>query len=83
MRWLARARAAALARCLMGLSRSRSAPGRSGPASTWAPAYGSTRMLVGADGPRSAVARSLQLGVNRQFLAGIEHEYADAPIAGR
>jgi digeranylgeranylglycerophospholipid reductase len=41
---------------------------------------GTTRFLVGADGPRSAVARSLQLGENTQFLAGIEHEYDAAPI---
>lgn len=41
---------------------------------------GTTRFLIGADGPRSAVARSLQLGKNREFLTGIEHEYADAPI---
>jgi len=33
------------------------------------------RFLVGADGPRSAVARDFGLGLNRQFLAGIEGEY--------
>jgi flavin-dependent dehydrogenase len=42
---------------------------------------GSTRYLVGADGPRSSVARSLGLGQSTRFLAGIEHEFADAPIA--
>ncbi|APV52245.1 FAD-dependent oxidoreductase [Betaproteobacteria bacterium GR16-43] len=36
---------------------------------------GSTRYLVGADGPTSRVARALRLGVNREFLFGIEHEY--------
>jgi flavin-dependent dehydrogenase len=41
---------------------------------------GTTRILVGADGPRSAVARSLRLGQNRKFLIGIEHEYTAAPI---
>jgi flavin-dependent dehydrogenase len=41
---------------------------------------GTTRFLVGADGPRSAVARTLGLGENRKFLAGIEHEYAELPI---
>lgn len=41
---------------------------------------GRTRFLVGADGPRSTVARALGLGRNRRFLAGIEHEYADAEI---
>lgn len=42
---------------------------------------GTTRFLVGADGPRSAVARSLRLGENTRFLAGVEHEYAGSTIA--
>ena len=33
------------------------------------------RFLVGADGPRSAVARSFGLGRNRDFLAGVEAEF--------
>lgn len=33
------------------------------------------RFLVGADGPRSAVARDFGLGRNSQFLTGIEGEY--------
>lgn len=33
------------------------------------------RFLVGADGPRSAVARDFGLGRNKEFLAGIEGEY--------
>jgi flavin-dependent dehydrogenase len=33
------------------------------------------RFLVGADGPRSAVARDFGLGRNKQFLTGIEGEY--------
>ncbi|MGH6961920.1 MAG: NAD(P)/FAD-dependent oxidoreductase, partial [Dongiaceae bacterium] len=33
-----------------------------------------TRFLVGADGPRSAVARHLGLGRNRAFLLGVEAE---------
>jgi flavin-dependent dehydrogenase len=37
---------------------------------------GSTRYLVGADGPRSAVSRVLGLGRSSQFLSGLEHEYA-------
>ena len=37
--------------------------------------------LVGADGPNSRVAQALNLGRNRQFLFGIEHEYAGATIA--
>jgi flavin-dependent dehydrogenase len=32
------------------------------------------RVLVGADGPRSTVARSAGLGTNRAFLAGVEIE---------
>ncbi len=43
--------------------------------------YGSTRYLVGADGPRSSVARSTGLGVNRAFLFGMEHEYAGVALA--
>lgn len=41
---------------------------------------GETRYLVGADGPNSQVARALELGLNRQFLFGMEYEFADAPI---
>lgn len=36
---------------------------------------GRARYLVGADGPTSRVARAFGLGVNRDFLFGIEHEY--------
>ena len=36
---------------------------------------GQTRFLVGADGPRSTVARVLGLGRSTQFLFGLEHEY--------
>ncbi|MEP6610119.1 MAG: NAD(P)/FAD-dependent oxidoreductase, partial [Burkholderiaceae bacterium] len=35
---------------------------------------GSVRFIVGADGPTSKVARSFGLGVNREFLFGIEAE---------
>ena len=35
----------------------------------------SGRVLVGADGPRSGVARHAGLGVNRAFLAGVEAEF--------
>lgn len=41
---------------------------------------GSTRYLVGADGPRSSVARSLGLGQCAKFLEGIEHEFAHVAI---
>jgi flavin-dependent dehydrogenase len=42
---------------------------------------GSTRFVIGADGPRSKVARSAGLGTNERFLAGVEYEFADATIA--
>jgi digeranylgeranylglycerophospholipid reductase len=42
---------------------------------------GSTRYLVGADGPGSRVARTLGLGQNQDFLFGVEHEYAGVEIA--
>ena len=34
-----------------------------------------SRFIVGCDGARSSVARHYQLGINRQFLIGIEAEY--------
>lgn len=34
--------------------------------------------LVGADGPKSRVAKTLSLGENRQFIFGVEHEYEGA-----
>jgi digeranylgeranylglycerophospholipid reductase len=37
---------------------------------------GETRYLIGADGPNSQVAKSLGLGQNRQFLFGMEYEFA-------
>jgi digeranylgeranylglycerophospholipid reductase len=43
--------------------------------------FGHTRFLIGADGPRSRVARVLDLGVSRKFLGGIEYEYAGASLA--
>jgi flavin-dependent dehydrogenase len=42
---------------------------------------GGARYLVGADGPSSLVARSLGLGENRRFLAGMEYEFANTPLA--
>lgn len=44
--------------------------GRSAPSTTR-----TGRFLVGADGPRSSVARAARLGVNRRFLAGVEAEF--------
>ncbi len=42
---------------------------------------GTTRFLVGADGPSSRVAKTLGLGQSTKFLFGVEHEYADVEIA--
>jgi flavin-dependent dehydrogenase len=44
---------------------------------------GTTRFLVGADGPASRVAQALGLGESSKFLFGIEHEYAGMEIADR
>jgi len=41
---------------------------------------GTTRFLVGADGPGSQVSRSLGLGQSAKFLFGLEHEYEDLEI---
>ena len=78
MRWLAARAAEAGARFLWGCPFKRAWSVRSGY--NLGASYGTTRVLIGADGPRSAVARSLQLGENRQFLTGIEHEYAGVSI---
>src|SRR5882672_2081739 len=43
--------------------------------------HGTTRFLIGADGPRSRVARTLGLGSSSRFLAGVEHEYEGATLA--
>jgi digeranylgeranylglycerophospholipid reductase len=43
--------------------------------------FGTTRFLVGADGPGSAVAKALGLGMSRQFLFGLEREYAGLELA--
>ena len=42
---------------------------------------GTARFVIGADGPRSKVARSAGLGTNERFLAGIEYELAGAALA--
>jgi len=42
---------------------------------------GRTAYLVGADGPKSQVARTLGLGENHKFLFGIEHEYVGERLA--
>lgn len=43
--------------------------------------FGTTRFLVGADGPNSALAKALGLGRSRQFLFGLEHEYSGVELA--
>src|SRR5258706_934037 len=42
---------------------------------------GTSRYLVGADGPFSQVAKTFGLGRSSKLLFGIEHEYAGAEIA--
>ncbi len=42
---------------------------------------GTTRFIVGADGPNSRVAQVLGLGRNGKFLFGVEHEYAGIDLA--
>ncbi len=46
---------------------------------------GTSRYLVGADGPNSIVAKTLDLGQNRDFLFGMEYEYTglDLPADDR
>jgi flavin-dependent dehydrogenase len=41
---------------------------------------GTARYVVGADGPSSRVAKVFELGQNRQFLFGVEHEYTGIDI---
>ena len=78
MRWLATTteRAGAtlkLGTAFTGMQRQRSGFALDG--------LGSARFVIGADGPRSKVARSAGLGKNERFLAGVEHEFAGAAIA--
>ncbi len=78
MRWLAAntERAGAvlkLGAAFTGLSRERSGFALDG--------LGTARFVIGADGPRSKVARSVGLGTNQRFLAGVEYEFANAAIA--
>jgi flavin-dependent dehydrogenase len=78
MRWLAttteRAGATlALGKTFTGMQRQRSGFTLDG--------LGTTRFVIGADGPRSKIARSVGLGTNRRFLAGVEHEFEGATIA--
>ncbi len=43
--------------------------------------FGTSRYLIGADGPRSRVAQVLGLGASTRFLAGVEYEYVGAWLA--
>ncbi len=43
--------------------------------------WGTTRYLVGADGPNSIVAKTLGLGLSSQYLFGVEYEYAGRTLA--
>jgi digeranylgeranylglycerophospholipid reductase len=42
--------------------------------------FGTTRFLVGADGPTSAVAKTVGLGKSSQFLFGLEHAYSEVEL---
>lgn len=44
------------------------------------PDFGHTRYLIGADGPRSRVARVLRLDASTRFLSGIEYEFPGAKL---
>jgi len=77
MRWLAaRAQAAGVAIAYRSVFRNATRT----PAGFDLDGFGSTRYLVGADGPNSTVAKTLALGQNTKFLFGIEHEYTGAEI---
>ena len=78
MRWLAEQAAGAGARVALGETFKDATRVQSG---FDLGEHGTTRFLIGADGPRSRVARVLGLGTSRKFLAGVEHEYAGATIA--
>jgi flavin-dependent dehydrogenase len=42
--------------------------------------FGTTRFLVGADGPTSAVAKTVGLGKSSQFLFGLEYAYSEVEL---
>jgi flavin-dependent dehydrogenase len=77
MRWLAAQAEAAGARILLGRVFTEARRVQSG---FELGDHGTTRFLIGADGPRSRVARALGLGASRRFLAGVEYEYAGATL---
>jgi len=77
MRWLAAATQRAGATLKLGVAFTGMQRQRAGFALD---GLGSARFVIGADGPRSKVARSAGLGTNRRFLAGVEYEFAGASI---
>jgi flavin-dependent dehydrogenase len=78
MRWLAATTERAGARLKLGTAFTTMQRQRSGFALE---GVGTARFVIGADGPRSKVARSAGLGSNRRFLSGVEYEFAGAPLA--
>jgi flavin-dependent dehydrogenase len=78
MRWLAARTERAGATLKLGTTFTRMQRQRSG---FDLDGLGSTRFVIGADGPRSKVARCAGLGTNEHFLAGVEYELADAALA--
>jgi digeranylgeranylglycerophospholipid reductase len=78
MRWLAGRAEEAGARIRYRTSFERAERGRHG---FDLGGHGSTRFLVGADGPSSRVAKTLGLGRSSKFLFGLEHEYKDVAIS--
>jgi digeranylgeranylglycerophospholipid reductase len=77
MRWLATATERAGATLKLGTAFTGMRRERSGFA---VDGIGGARFVIGADGPRSKVARSAGLGTNRRFLAGVEYEFAGASL---
>ena len=78
MRWLAAMTERAGATLKLGTAFSGMQRERSGFALA---GVGTTRFVIGADGPRSKVARSAGLGTNQRFLAGVEYELRGATLA--
>jgi flavin-dependent dehydrogenase len=78
MRWLAAEAEAAGARVELGKTFTVAKPRQSG---FDLGEHGTARFLIGADGPRSRVARALGLGRSLRFLAGVEYEYEGAMLA--
>ncbi len=78
MRWLAAVAERAGAKLELGTTFTGMQRERSGFALD---GLGATRFVIGADGPRSKVARCAGLGSNERFLSGVEYEFADAALA--